>query len=60
MGLWQESGAMQHHKFLGEAAEAPEINSARLLVFATRVVFSCMNCENLNELQHHYTSSGKS
>ena len=25
MGLWQESGAMQRHKFLGEAAEAPEI-----------------------------------
>ena len=27
MGLWQESGAMQRHKFLGEAAEAPEITS---------------------------------
>ena len=25
VGLWQESGAMQRHKFLGEAAEAPEI-----------------------------------
>ena len=24
-GLWQESGAMQRHKILGEAAEAPEI-----------------------------------
>ena len=26
MGLWQESGAMQRHKFLGEAAEVPEIS----------------------------------
>ena len=25
MGLWQESGAMQRRKFLGEAAKAPEI-----------------------------------
>ena len=25
VGLWQESGAMQRHKFLEEAAEAPEI-----------------------------------
>jgi len=25
VGLWQESGAMQRRKFLGEAAEAPEI-----------------------------------
>jgi hypothetical protein len=26
VGLWRESGAMQRHKFLGEAAEAPEIS----------------------------------
>ena len=31
MGLWQESGAMQRHKFLGEAAEAPEIKRPNLL-----------------------------
>ena len=29
MGLWQESGAMQCHKFLREAAEAPEIRQTR-------------------------------
>ena len=38
-GLWQESGAMQCHKFLGEAAEVPKIRSL------------CM--KNFKQQQHH-------
>jgi len=33
VGLWQESGAMQRHKFLGEAAEAPEIIILMVLLY---------------------------
>jgi len=38
VGLWQESGAMQRHKFLGEAAEAPEITPTNKISLEKLVV----------------------